>query len=324
MQAAKGLKLAWPVLLCACISLSAAAADFPARPVRFVVPYTPGAINDFIGRLVSQKLGDLWQQQVIVDNRAGGGTTIGTDIVAKSPPDGHTLLLTATAFAINAAFYPKLPFDTLRDFAAVTQIGSASMLLVVNAQLPAKNVKELVALAKSKPGQLAYGSTGSGGSAHLMGEMFKSMAGVDVVHVPYKGLAPALTDVMAGQLSYTFGTQLALDGPMKTGRVRALAVTGKTRMRTASELPTIAESGYPDYDMTAWWGVAVAARTPRPVIMKLHDDIVRVLNIPDVRERLSGQGVEVAGSSPQQFEAFVREEIVRWGKAVKQSGAKPD
>ena len=314
------------VLLAAALatSITATAADFPARPVRFVVPYTPGAINDFIGRLVSLKLSEMWKQQVVVDNRAGGGTTIGTDIVAKSPPDGHTLLLTATAFAINAAFYPKLPFDTLRDFTAVTQIGAASMLLAVNAQLPAKNVKELVALAKAKPGQLAYGSTGSGGSAHLMGEMFKSMAGVDVVHVPYKGLAPALTDVMAGQLSYTFGTQLALDGPMKTGRVRALAVTGKTRMRTAPELPTIAESGYPDYDMTAWWGVAVAARTPRVIVTRLHDDIVRVLNVPDVRERLSGQGVEVAGTTPQQFEAFVREEIVRWGKAVKQSGAKPD
>ena len=311
-------------MLCACAAGSAIAADFPERPVRFVVPYTPGAINDFIGRLVSQKLSDMWKQQVIVDNRAGGGTTIGTDIVAKSPPDGHTLLLTATAFAINAAFYPKLPFDTLRDFAPVTQIGSASMLLAVNAQLPAKNVKTWWRLPRPSPGSLPYGSTGSGGSAHLMGEMFKSMAGVDVVHVPYKGLAPALTDVMAGQLSYTFGTQLALDGPMKTGRVRAIAVTGKTRMRTVPELPTIAESGYPDYDMTAWWGVAVAARTPRAVVTKLHDDIVRVLNMPDVRERLSGQGVEVAGTTPQQFEAFVREEIVRWGKAVKQSGAKPD
>ncbi len=314
------------LLLGAMLALSggACAADFPSRPVRFVVPYTPGAINDFIGRLVSQKLAEMWKQQVIVDNRAGGGTTIGTDIVAKSPPDGHTLLLTATAFAINAAFYPKLPFDTLRDFTAVTQIGAASMLLAVNAQLPVKSVKDLVALAKAKPGQLAYGSTGSGGSAHLMGEMFKSMAGVDVVHVPYKGLAPALTDVMAGQVSYTFGTQLALDGPMKTGRVRAIAVTGKTRMRTVPDLPTIAESGYPDYDMTAWWGVAVAARTPRAVVMKLHDDIVRVLNMPDVLERLSGQGVEVAGSTPQQFDAFVRAEIARWGKAVRQSGAKPD
>lgn len=323
MHAAKGsLCAALAALFSAAIGCGAA--DFPSRPVRFVVPYTPGAINDFIGRLVGQKLSEMWRQQVIVDNRAGGGTTIGTDIVAKSAPDGHTMLLTATAFAINPALYPKLPFDTLKDFAPVTQIGGAAMLLAVNSQLPVKNVKELVALAKSKPGQLAYGSTGSGGSAHLMGEMFKSMAGVDVAHVPYKGLAPALTDVMSGQLSYTFGTQLALEGPLKTGRVRAIATTGKARMRTTPDLPTIAEAGFPDYDMTAWWGVAVPAKTPRPLVTKLHDDVVAVLAMPDVRERLSAQGVEIAATTPQQFEAFLREEIVRWGKAVKQSGAKPD
>ncbi|MDB5808146.1 MAG: tripartite tricarboxylate transporter substrate binding protein [Betaproteobacteria bacterium] len=324
MQAAPRLKIAWALMLAALTSLPVGAAEFPARPVRFVVPYTPGAINDFIGRLLSQKLAEMWQQQVIVDNRAGGGTTIGTDIVAKSAPDGYTMLLTATAFAINPALYPKLPFDATRDFAPVTQIGGASMLLAVNSQLPVKNVRELVTLAKTKPGQLAYGSTGSGGSAHLMGEMFKSMAGIDVAHVPYKGLSPALTDVMSGQLSFTFGTQLALEGPLKTGRVRAIAATGKSRMRTVPELPTIAEAGFPDYDMTAWWGVAVPARTPKPIVMRLHDDIVRVLTTPDVRERLSAQGVEVAATTPQQFEAFLREEIVRWGKAVKQSGAKPD
>jgi tripartite-type tricarboxylate transporter receptor subunit TctC len=313
------------VLLAAALAAGVATgAEFPARPVRFVVPYTPGAINDFIGRLVGQKLAVAWGQQVIVDNRAGGGTTIGTDIVAKSAPDGHTLLLTATAFAINAAFYPKLPFDTLRDFAPVTQIGAAPMLLAINAQLPAKNVKELVALAKSQPGRLAYGSTGSGGSAHLMGEMFKSMAGIDVAHVPYKGLAPALTDVMAGQLSYTFGTQLALEGPLKTGRVRAIAVTGRTRLRTAPELPTIAESGYPDYAMTAWWGVAVAARTPPALVQRLHDDIVSVLGETEVRERFAAQGIELAATTPAQFARFVREEIDRWGAAVRQSGAKPD
>ena len=307
-----------------CVSGSAAPAEYPSRPVRFVVPYTPGAINDFIGRLVSQKLAVKWGQQVIVDNRAGGGTTIGTDIVAKSAPDGHTLLLTATAFAINAAFYPKLPFDTVKDFAGVTQIGSAPMLLVVNAQLPVKNVKELVALAKSKPGQMSYGSTGSGGSAHLMGEMFKSMAGIDVVHVPYKGLAPALTDVMSGQLGFTFGSQLALEGPLKLGRLRAIASTGKTRLRTAADVPTIAESGYGDYSMTAWWGVAVAAHTPRGVVNRLRDDIVAVLEQSDVRERLSGQGIELAGTTPAEFERFVREEVERWGQAVRQSGAKPD
>jgi tripartite-type tricarboxylate transporter receptor subunit TctC len=318
------LKRLLPVIVCACVTGAAGAADFPVRPVRFVVPYTPGAINDFIARLVGQKLAMAWGQQVIVDNRAGGGTTIGTDIVAKSAPDGHTLLLTPTAFAINVAFYPKLPFDTLRDFAPVTQIGAAPMLLAINAQLPVKTVKDLVALAKSRPGQLAYASTGSGGSAHLMGEVFKSMAGIDVMHVPYKGLAPALTDVISGQLGYTFGTQLALEGPLKSGRLRALAVTGKTRLRTAPELPTIAESGYPDYAMTAWWGVAVAARTPPVLVKRLRDDIVRVLNEPEVRARLEGQGIEIAGTTPAEFARFLRDEVERWGNAVRQSGARSD
>jgi tripartite-type tricarboxylate transporter receptor subunit TctC len=307
-----------------CAAGIAHAADYPSRPVRFVVPYTPGAINDFIARLIGQKLALKWGQQVIVDNRAGGGTTIGTDIVAKSAPDGHTLLLTATAFAINAVFYPKLPFDTVRDFAPVTLIGSAPMLLAINAQLPAKNVKELVALAKARPGQLAYGSTGSGGSAHLMGEMLKSMAGIDVAHVPYKGLAPALTDVMSGQLSYTFGSQLALDGPLKSGRVRAIAVTGKTRVRTLPELPTIAEAGYPDYAMTAWWGVALPARTPPLLVNRLRDDVAAVLGENDVRERFAGQGIEIASTSPAEFAGFVRDEIKRWGEAVRISGARPD
>jgi tripartite-type tricarboxylate transporter receptor subunit TctC len=313
-----------PTILCAALAGAAGAADYPSRPVRFVVPYTPGAINDFIARLVGQKLAVAWAQQVIVDNRAGGGTVIGTDIVAKSAPDGHTLLLTPTAFAINVAFYPKLPFDTLRDFAPVTQIGAAPMLLATNVQLPAKSVKELVTLAKSRPGQLAYGSTGSGGSAHLMGEVFKSMAGIDVVHVPYKGLAPALNDVISGQLAYTFGTQLALEGPLKGGRLRAIAVTGRTRLRTAPELPTIAESGYPDYAMTAWWGVAVAARTPPALVNHLRDDIVRVLFEPEVRERFAAQGIELAGTTPAEFARFVREEVERWGSAVRQSGARPD
>ncbi len=312
------------LIACAWGAGTAVAAEYPSRPVRFLVPYTPGAINDFIARLIAQKLAVAWAQQVIVDNRAGGGTTIGTDIVAKSAPDGHTLLLTPTAFAINVAFYPKLPFDTLRDFAPVTQIGAAPMLLVTNVQLPAKTVKELVALAKARPGQLAYASTGSGGSAHLMGEVFKAMAGIDVVHVPYKGLAPALTDVISGQLGYTFGTQLALEGPLKSGRLRALAVTGKTRLRTAPELPTIAESGYPDYAMTAWWGVAVAARTPPALVNRLRDDIVRVLDEPEVRERLTAQGIELAGTTPAEFARFLRDEIARWGNAVRQSGARPD
>ena len=301
-----------------------AAGDYPNRSVRFVVPYTPGAINDFIARLVAQKLTDAWGRQVVVDNRAGAGTQIGTDLVAKANPDGYTLLLAPTAFAVNVSLYSKLPYDSVRDFAAVTQVGSAPFLLVCNAQLPVKNFKELVALAKARPGALSYASTGSGGSAHLMGEMLKSAAGVEMAHIPYKGLAPGLTDVLAGQVSCTFGSQVAVGAHIKSGRLRVLAITSNVRSKAAPEVPTIAESGYPDYNGSGWWGVLVPAATPKSIVTKLNADIVRLLNAPDVRERLELQGVEVAATTPDQFSKLIREEIVRWGKAVKLSGAKPD
>jgi tripartite-type tricarboxylate transporter receptor subunit TctC len=304
--------------------IARAADEYPNRSVRFIVPYTPGAINDFIARLTAQKLTDAWGKQVVVDNRPGGGTLIGTDLVAKANADGYTLLLVPTAFAINVSLYPKLPYDTLRDFAPVTQIGSGPYLMVCAPQLPAKSVKDLVALAKAKPGTLSYASTGSGGSAHLMGELLKAAAGIDLQHIPYKGLAPGLTDVMSGQVSCTFGTQVAVGAQVKAGRLRAIALTGNTRSKTAPEIPTIAEAGYADYHATGWWGVVVPAATPRPIVTKLHSDLVRVVQQADVRGKLEGQGVEIIGGTPEQFAKFLRDEIVRWGKAVKLSGAKPD
>jgi len=314
------------VALAACATAQAqqGGRDFPARAVRFVVPFTPGAINDYVARLVAPRLAELWGQSVVVDNRAGAGTVIGTDIVAKSVPDGHTLLLASAAFAINVGLQPKLPFDTRRDFAPVTQIGTAPLVLVVNTQVPARTVAELVALAKSRPGGLSYGSTGSGGSAHLMGEMLKSMAGIDVVHVPYKGLAPALSDVMAGRLAFTFGSHLAVDGHVKAGRLRALAVTSRKRSAATPGLPTVAEAGYPDYDANAWWGIVVPRATHAAVVARLHADSVRVLETSEVRERLLAQAVEVVASRPEVFGRFITDEIERWGRVVKQSGAKPE
>ena len=318
--------------LLSCTLLSASAAlhaadttgDYPNRSVRFIVPYTPGAINDFVARLVAQKLTEAWGKQVVVDNRAGGGTLIGTDLVAKANPDGYTMLLVPTAFAINVSLYPKLPYDTLRDFAPVTQIGSGPYLMVCAPQLPARNVKELVALAKAKPGTLSYASTGSGGSAHLMGELLKANAGIDMQHIPYKGLAPGLTDVMSGQVSCTFGTQVAVGAQVKAGRLRALAITSNVRSKAAPDVPTIAEAGYPDYHATGWWGVVLPAATLKSIVAKQHADIVRLLNLPDVRDKLEVQGVEISATTPEQFAKFIRDEIVRWGKAVKLSGAKPD
>ncbi len=318
--------------LLSCTLLSASAAlhaadttgDYPNRSVRFIVPYTPGAINDFVARLVAQKLTEAWGKQVVVDNRAGGGTLIGTDLVAKANPDGYTMLLVPTAFAINVSLYPKLPYDTLRDFAPVTQIGSGPYLMVCAPQLPARNVKELVALAKAKPGTLSYASTGSGGSAHLMGELLKANAGIDMQHIPYKGLAPGLTDVMSAQVSCTFGTQVAVGAQVKAGRLRALAITSNVRSKAAPDVPTIAEAGYPDYHATGWWGVVLPAATLKSIVAKQHADIVRLLNLPDVRDKLEVQGVEISATTPEQFAKFIRDEIVRWGKAVKLSGAKPD
>ena len=320
------------LLICALTSLSTAAiaadkgaaGDYPNRSVRFIVPYTPGAINDFVARLVAQKLTDAWGKQVVVDNRPGGGTQIGTDLVAKASPDGYTMLLVPTAFAINVSLYAKLPYDTVRDFTAVTQIGTGPYLMVCSPQLAAKGVKEIVALAKAKPGGLSYASTGSGGSAHLMGEMLKANAGIEMTHIPYKGLAPGLTDVMSGQVSCTFGTQVAVGAHVKSGRLRAIAITGNVRSKAAPDIPTIAEAGYPDYHATGWWGVVLPAAAPKPIIAKMHADIGRLLKLPDVREKLEVQGVEIIASTPQQFAKFINEEIVRWGKAVKLSGAKPD
>jgi tripartite-type tricarboxylate transporter receptor subunit TctC len=292
--------------------------------VRLIVPFTPGAINDLIARLLAAKLAEAWRQQVVVDNRPGAGTVIGTDLVAKATPDGHTLLLVSAAFAINPTLYAKLPFDPVRDFAPVTLVGAAPFVMVAAPALPVRSVRELVALAKAKPGQLSYASTGIGATAHLVGEMLKTAAGIDLVHIPYKGFAPALTDVIAGQVQVTYGTYSTLAPHMQAGRIRALAVTSAQRSQVAPELPTIAEAGYPNFNATAWWGVVVPARVPAAFIQKLQTDLVGIVRQPEMRERLAREGVDAAGDRPEQFAAFIRAEIERWGAAVKQSGAKPE
>ena len=307
-----------------CAAAAHAQQPYPTRPVRLIVPFTPGAINDLIARLLAARLAESWRQQVVVDNRPGAGTVIGTDLVAKATPDGHTLLLVSAAFAINPTLYAKLPFDPVRDFAPVTLIGAAPFVMVAAPALPVRSVKELVALAKSKPGQLSYASTGIGATAHLVGEMLKTAAGIDLVHIPYKGFAPALTDVIAGQVQVTYGTYSTLAPHMQAGRIRALAVTSAKRSQVAPELPTIAEAGYPNFNATAWWGVAAPARVPAEIVQKLQTDLLAIVRQPEIRERQTREGVDVAGLGPAQFAVFIREEIQRWGAAVKQSGAMPE
>jgi tripartite-type tricarboxylate transporter receptor subunit TctC len=297
---------------------------FPQRPVRFIITFPPGALNDMIGRVLAPRLAESWGQQVVIDNRPGGGTIIGTEIGARAAPDGHTLLLSAIALAINPSVYSKLPYDTLRDLAPVSLVASSPYVLVVHPSLPAKSLKEFVALAKAKPGHLIYGSTGIGGSSHLMGEMLKAMAGIDIVHVPYKGLAPALNDLFASQIHFAFGSFSTVGPHIKTGRIRPIAVTSAKRAKSTPEVPTIAEQGYPGYEAIPWFGVLVPAATPRPLVARLSRDIVHALQHPDVMERFTAQGVETVGSTPNEFAAFLKLEVSRWGKIVRQAGIRPE
>ena len=303
---------------------SAASGDFPVRPVRFIVTYPPGALNDLIARTLSPRLAELWGQQVVVDNRPGGGTLIGTELGARAALDGHTLLLVSIAHAINPGVYPKLPYDSVRDFAPVSLIASSPYILIVHPALPARTVREFVALAKARPGQLTYGSTGTGGSSHLMGVMLGIMAGIDTVHVPYKGLAPALTDLIGSQINFGFGSYSTVGQHIKAARLRGIAVTSAKRSPTTPELPTIAEEGYPAYEAIPWWGLLLPAKTPQPLVARINTDVLRALQAPDVKERFNAQGLDVIGSTPAQFATHLNAEIVRWAKVAKVAGIKPD
>ena len=322
--------LALLTALCALFALSITASasaaeralvttDYPNRPIRFVVPFTPGALNDLLARLIGEQLGNQLGQRVIVDNRPGAGTMIGSELVAKSSPDGHTLLLASAPLAINPGLYPNLPFDATRDLAGVTQIGALPFVIVCKPQFAATSIKELVALAKTKPGQFSYGATISG---QLMVEMFKSAAKIDIVHIPYKGLAPAMTDVIGGQIHLTLGTYSSLGPHVKAGRLRALAVTSKTRTRTAPEIPTIAEAGYRDFDATTWYGVSVAGGTPKNIVALLHSKIAGILRQPAMDSRLVAEGVDVVAGRPEEFDRLLRSETTKWARVIRQAGIK--
>jgi tripartite-type tricarboxylate transporter receptor subunit TctC len=300
---------------------SAAAQQYPTKPVRFVVPYAAGGATDLIARTIGEKLSASLGQPVVVDNRPGAATLLGAQLVAKAEPDGHTLLMaTSTTLAINASLYSKLPYDPVKDFAPISLVIQHPFVLLANPGVPAQSVKELVALAKSKPGQLAYASGGSGSFPHLAMAMFQSMTGIDVIHVPYKGSAPALTDLMGGQIAMMFDNT-ALNY-VKGGKIRALAVTTKQRLSVMPDVPTLAEAGVPGYELAAWQGVIAPAGTPRPVVDRLNSEIVRLLQLPDVQARLTADGGQIITSTPDQFAAYIKTEIGRFAKVVKDSGAK--
>lgn len=301
-----------------------AAQTYPNRPIRFVVPYPPGGFNDTLARTVGARLQAVWGQPVNVDNKPGGGTTIGTDAVAKAAPDGYTLFIVPFAFAVNPSIFKKLPYDPLRDIAPITLAATTPNLLVVGPAVPANSVAEVLALAKSKPGVLNYASTGIGSSNHLSMEKFKQMAGVDITHVPYKGSGPAVTDLLGGQVGLMFDNIPNVIQHVKAGKLKALAVTSAKRSPHVPEVPTVAESGVPGYEVSVWFGIGTTGGTPPAIIDKLNTEIVKTLNLPEVREKFSSQGVDVVGSSAAQFATHLREQSALWAKVVKEAGVTPE
>ena len=293
---------------------------YPTKPVRMIAASSPGSAVDIVARIVAQKLGEQLGQQVVVDNRAGAGGNLGAELAAKAAPDGYTLFMGTPAHAINTGLYRKLNYDLIRDFSPVTQVTSGQYVVVVHPSLPAKSIRELIALARGKPGQLNYASAGSGNATHLAGELFASATRIKLVHVPYKGSGPAVTDLVGGQVQLMFANLVAALPQVKTGRIRALAVTGQTRAAAAPELPTVIEAGVPGYVVTSWFGVLVPAATPRELIMKLNAELARTMSAPDVRDRLAADGAEPTTGTPEQFGAFLRAEITQWTKVVKDAG----
>ncbi len=303
---------------------TAMAQGFPQRPVRIIVPYPPGSGTDIVARILGQKLSEGWGQQVIVDNRPGAGAIIGVDAVAKAAPDGYTIGIADTGpLAINPALYAKLPYHPVRDFAPVTVVATLPFMLVVHPSVPARNVAELVALAKAKPGQINYASVGNGSAVHLATELFKSRAGIDLTHIPYKGSAPALQGLLAGEASVMFVNLLSAMPLVKAGKLRALAAAPAARIGALPDLPTIAEAGVPGYAFEAWFGIVAPAGTPKPVVDRLNQELRRVIALPEVRDLLVNKGgFEPVGSTVESFTSLIPAEMERWGKLVRETGAK--
>ncbi len=300
------------------------AQPYPSRPIRLVVPFTAGGGTDITARLVGQKLGERLGTSIVVDNRTGAGGIVGTEIAARAAPDGYTLVLVSSSHAINPSLHRRLPYDTVKDFAPVTLVVLSPGMLVVNPAVAARTVKEFVEFVRARPGQLTYGSAGNGTPVHLSMELLKSIEHVDIVHVPYKGAGAAIPDLLGGQIAAMIPSAASVVPLVKAGRLRALAVTSRTRTAAAPDVPTMIEAGVPDYDAASWYGLLAPAGTPRAIIARLNAETVRVLRMSDVRARLVGQGLDPVGDTPQEFAAKIREEILKWGRVVQASGASID
>lgn len=300
------------------------AQTYPNKPIRMVVPFTPGSATDVVARLLSPRLVESWGQPVVVDNRPSAGGTVAGGIVAAAPADGHTLLLASSVFAGSAALYPDLPYDTLKDFAGVTQVGSTPMLIATAPSLGLKTLRDLIALAQQKPGQINFGSSGIGSGTHVGGEFFKLAAGINVVHVPYKGTPEALNDAIAGRIQFVVTSVVPAIPLVRSGRLQALAITTRDRLAALAEVPTVAEAALPGFQYDGWYGLIAPARTPRAVINKLAQEVGRILRLPDISEKLASQGATARPSTPEEFDQMVRNEIVIRGKVLKAAGAKAE
>jgi tripartite-type tricarboxylate transporter receptor subunit TctC len=324
------VRLRLPALLCAATQLASSAAlaagepRYPAKAVRIVVPYAPGGGTDVQARVIGAKLSEAWGQPVIIDNRPGGGTVIGTELVARAPSDGYVLLIGTPTHVVNATLYPKLPFDPLRDFAPVTVMTASPNIFVAHPSIPARSTKEFIALARVRPGQITYGSSGNGGTGHLAMEMMKQMAQIKAVHVPYKGGGPAINAVLTGEVSVLINNMIPTVQQVRAGRLRALGVTSKVRSSAIPEVPTIAESGLRGFEAVAWFGLFAPAHTPVPIIDKLNSDFAKVLKAPEVSQMLESQGAEAVGNSPAEFERILRTDLEKWRTVLKASPIAPD
>lgn len=311
-----------PVLLAFCTA-GALAQSYPTRAIKLVVPSSPGGGTDIVARILGQKLSEQLGQQFVVENRAGAGTVIGNDAVAKSAPDGYTLLMGLSTLAINPSMYAKLPYDALRDFAPISQSVSACNILILHPSVPAKTVVELIALARAKPGSLTFGSAGMGTNPHLSGELFKSLARIDMVHVPFKGSGQSIISQVAGEIAANFPSVPTAMPYVKAGRLRGIGVTTLKRVEVLPDVPSIAEAGLPGYEATQWFGLLAPAGTPRPIIDRLYQESSRALRSADMKERMTAEGLEVVGGTPEEFASYIRSETEKWTQVIKAAGIKP-
>ena len=323
MNVRQTLFLIWCGIL-AVFSTAVAGQDFPSRTVRIIVPFPPGAGPDIVGRTVGQKLTGRWKQQIVVDNRPGAGGNIGVEAAAKAAPDGYTLLLASNHVTINPSLFKKVPYDPIRDFVPVTLATVTPNILVVHPSLPVKSVRDLIMLAKSRPGQINFSSGGNGSVGHLAAEMFNTAAKVEMVHIPYKGPAAAITALLNGEASVGFLLAAAALPQIKAGKLRALAVTGKNRSPAAPDLPTVSESGVPGYEIVSWQGLFAPAGTPNDVVKKIHSDMVAALNMPDVKRALLAQGLETIASAPEAFSEYIGNDLAKWARVVREANVHVD